>query len=158
MGLHIVNLQTIPVFRANRPERDVHASIGNETGIRVMARMMRNVLLVDDEPEICILISAVLRRSGSRCVFAHTLADGLRIVDSGTRFDAAFLDANLPDGPGYSLISRIKARSPGAVCVAISAMDTEGTNAKAAGADIFVPKPLGRRAILDSLRSKGFMT
>lgn len=114
------------------------------------------VLLVDDEPEICALLSAMLQRSGVPCMIAHNLAEGRRALDAGGRFDAAFIDVNLPDGPGYSLIPRIKARSPGAVCIAISAVDTEGENAKAAGADTFVPKPLNRQAIFGSLRQLGF--
>ncbi|HRD51383.1 MAG TPA: response regulator, partial [Flavobacteriales bacterium] len=65
-------------------------------------------------------------------------------------------DVNLPDGPGYSLIPLIKSRSPGAVCIAISAVDTEAENATAAGADTFVPKPLNRQAIFGSLRQLGF--
>lgn len=119
---------------------------------------MHNVLLVDDEPEICMLLCAMLKRSGANCVFAHTVEEARRVVSSGTLFDAAFLDANLPDGMGYSLIPSIKTKSPSTVCVAISAMDTEGVNAKAAGADTFVAKPLSRQVILDSLRSLGFNT
>ena len=123
-----------------------------------MLRSINNVLLVDDEPEICMLLSAMLRRNGAQCFSAHTLEEAKKVVASGLRFDAAFLDANLPDGMGYTLIPAIKSHSPDSACVAISAMDTEGANAEAAGADTFVAKPLSRQAIMDALRKLGFNT
>ena len=116
---------------------------------------MKNALLIDDEKEICVLLCAMLKRTGTTCMFAHSLDEGREALKRGT-FDAVFLDVNLPDGLGYDLIPDIKASSPEARCIAISAMDSEGGRAVEAGADVFIPKPFNRSVIFSSIRELGF--
>lgn len=116
---------------------------------------MRQALLIDDEKEICELLCAMLKRTGTECTFAHSLEEGRRAL-GGVNFDAVFLDVNLPDGLGYELIPEIKAASPDARCIAISAMDNERSRAVAAGADVFIPKPFNRSVIFSSIRELGF--
>lgn len=116
---------------------------------------MRNALLIDDEKEICELLCAMLKRHGTTCMFAHSLDEGRKALKRGS-FDAVFLDVNLPDGLGYDLIPDIKATSPDARCIAISAMDSEGDRAVKAGADVFIPKPFNRSVIFSSMRDLGF--
>lgn len=116
---------------------------------------MKNALLVDDEPEICLLLGNMLRRSGTRCVFAHSLAEG-RLALRTTHFDVVFLDVHLPDGLGYELVPEIKAVDPTTRSIAISALDAEGPRALGAGADLFIPKPFDRTTILTSIRDLGF--
>jgi len=115
---------------------------------------MKNALLVDDEPEICLLLSNMLRRAGMHCVLAHSVKDGRKAL-SEQHFDIVFLDVNLPDGLGYELVPGIKADSPGTRSIAISAMDTEGPKAIAAGADRFIAKPFNRATIFASIRDLG---
>lgn len=116
---------------------------------------MKNALLVDDEQEICELLCAMLRRTGAQCHFAHSLAEGRAALAHDT-YDAVFVDVNLPDGLGYDLIPEIKAKTPDARCIAISAMDAERGRAVAAGADVFIPKPFNREIIFSSMRELGF--
>ncbi len=116
---------------------------------------LKYALLVDDEPEICLLLANILRRTGTECAIAHSLEAG-RAALLTTHFDAVFLDVHLPDGLGYDLIAEIKASQPGARAIAISAMDNERTRAVAAGADLFVSKPFNRAIILSSIRELGF--
>jgi len=118
-------------------------------------RVMRNALLVDDEQEICELLCAMLRRTGTQCYFAHSLAEGRAALEQA-KYDAVFVDVNLPDGLGYELIPEVKAVSPHARCIAISAMDSERGRAVAAGADVFIPKPFNREIIFSSIRTLGF--
>ncbi len=118
-------------------------------------KKMKHALLVDDEQEICQLLSAILRRTGAECDFAHSIAEGRAALANGP-YDAVFLDVNLPDGLGYDLIPEIKAVTPEARCIAISAMDTERNRAVAAGADVFIPKPFNRDIIFSSIRDLGF--
>ncbi|MCC6400363.1 MAG: response regulator [Flavobacteriales bacterium] len=114
-----------------------------------------HALLVDDEEEICLLLSAILKRAGAECHIAHTVAEG-RAALNRTTYDAVFLDVNLPDGLGYELIPEIKAVRPDARCIAISAMDSERDRAVAAGADVFIPKPFNREVIFNNMRRLGF--
>ena len=114
-----------------------------------------NALLVDDEPEICLLLSNVLRREGTRCVVAHSLAEGRTALGTDTHFDMVFLDVHLPDGLGYELVPVIKSTHPSAVSIVVSAMDTEAERAMNAGADLFITKPFDRSTILSSIRTLG---
>lgn len=116
---------------------------------------MKNALLVDDEPEICLLLSNMLRRAGVECVLAHSVAEG-KLALMQQRFDVVFLDVNLPDGMGYELVPHIKANGSTTRSIAISAMDAEGPKALDAGADRFIAKPFDRATILSSISDLGF--
>lgn len=116
---------------------------------------MKNALLVDDEPEICLLLGNMLRRAGVQCVLAHSVEEGRQAL-AKVQFDMVFLDVNLPDGLGYELVPDIKSSNPEARSIAISAMDNEGLNALDAGADVFIAKPFDRAIILSSIRDLGF--
>ena len=85
-------------------------------------------------------------------VIAHSL-EGARERFAEGPFDGVFLDVNLPDGKGYELIPSIRESSPDTRVIVISAMDQEKPNALDAGADLFLPKPLDRRTIVNGLRT-----
>ena len=115
-----------------------------------------NVLLIDDEPEICLLLQAILARQGITSTSANSLAEARENLKLGT-FDGVFLDVNLPDGKGYDLIPELKATYPDIRVIAISAMDQERSSAMKAGTHLFLPKPLNLRTILDSLKEVGLV-
>lgn len=117
--------------------------------------MMKHALLVDDEPDICQLLSNMLRRVGAACDMAHSVEQAKAKLKSGT-YDAVFLDIHLPDGLGYDVIPEARKRNPEARLIAISAVDAERSNAVNAGADLFVPKPFNRETILRSIQELGF--
>lgn len=108
------------------------------------------ILLVDDEPDICSLLTAMLERSGIGTFSAHTLAEARHALESGP-YDAIFIDIHLPDGMGYDLIPAIRRKSPGSKVIAISAVEGEGGHAMRAGVDLFLPKPFTRRLVLEKL-------
>jgi two-component system OmpR family response regulator len=110
------------------------------------------LLLVDDEEEICLLLSAMLAQFGIASVTAHSVTDAEAHFAQGP-FHGVFLDVNLPDGKGYDLIPALRRSSPGARVIVISAMDQERESALDAGADLFLAKPLDRRAVLEGLSS-----
>lgn len=115
---------------------------------------MHKVLLIDDETEICFLLSNVLRRAGAQCALAHSLAEGRSALAQGV-YDAVFLDIHLPDGLGYDLIPEIRKQQPDARVIAISAVDNERMAAADRGADLFIPKPLSKDIVLNGLRMLG---
>lgn len=118
------------------------------------SRPVMNVLLIDDEPEICFLVRNVLLRAGIQCQLAHSIAEGRKKLEAGN-FLAVMLDIHLPDGKGYQLIPEIRAVQPGARVIAISAVDQERENATGRGADLFIAKPFNRSSILGGLRALG---
>ncbi len=113
-----------------------------------------NVLLIDDETEICFLLKNMLRREGFVCDMAHSMAQGREQLESGT-YQAIFLDIHLPDGLGYHMIPEIREKQPTAQVIAISAVDNEKRHATDKGADLFISKPFDKGSILGGLRSLG---
>ena len=117
---------------------------------------VKHVLIVDDEADICLLLSGLLRRLGYQPTCAHFLEEGRQCI-SRQHFDAIFLDLNLPDGVGFDLLSAIKGRSVlvSPKVVMISAFDgmAERKRATDQGADYFMGKPFTRKTVEQALES-----
>jgi two-component system, OmpR family, response regulator len=113
-----------------------------------------NILVIDDEPEICLLLRAILAGQGSTSASANSLAEAREILLKES-FNVVFVDVNLPDGKGYELIPEIKRLGPDVRVIVISAMDQERKGSMDAGADAFLSKPLYRHTILQSLKDLG---
>ena len=68
----------------------------------------KKLLLVDDEPELLKLVSAILADEGFRfLVTAAGMKEGLAAVQA-EKPDLAILDVCLPDGDGFSLMEQIR--------------------------------------------------
>jgi DNA-binding response OmpR family regulator len=114
------------------------------------------VLIIDDETDICYLLSTLLRKINLDAVFVHTIAEArlkLQEVNPGV----IFLDNHLPDGMGVDFISHIKNMLPETKIAMITAHDTAMDREKALkeGADFFIGKPFSRgtiHGILESLK------
>lgn len=119
-----------------------------------IADVWMDVLLIDDEAEICLLLDNLLRRKGFRCDTAHSMEEGRERLATG-RYQAVFLDIHLPDGLGYQLIPEIRDKQPEAQVIAISAVDNERVHAQEQGADLFIPKPFNKSSILGGLHTLG---
>lgn len=116
---------------------------------------MENVLLVDDEVEICLLLSGILQREGFNTSYALSLKEARERLSSGS-YEVVFLDLNLPDGVGYQLIPAIRDLKEDTKIVVVSAYDVERKKAEEKGADYFVAKPFTRTKILDVLKQLAF--
>jgi len=112
------------------------------------------MLLVDDEPEILLLMRAILARQGIDSTGAGSLGEARRNL-AMNNYDGVILDVNLPDGKGYDLIPEIKRTWPHVRVIVISAMDQERAGSMKAGADAFLSKPMDRPTILQSLKDVG---
>lgn len=110
-----------------------------------------NVLLVDDEREICTLLVSILTRAGIGAVATGSLSGAREALAQGT-FNAVFLDVHLPDGIGYDLLPLIRRDHPASKVIMISAVDSEADAAMRKGVDLFLPKPFTKQTILDKLQ------
>lgn len=108
----------------------------------------KRVLIVDDEADICLLLSSLLRRLGYHTTCAHFLEEGRRCLRN-QEFDAVFLDLNLPDGLGFDLLPTIKLAGNCTKVIMISAFDgiAERKRASEQGADYFIGKPFTRKSV-----------
>ncbi len=108
-----------------------------------------NVLIVDDEKDICYLLSKLLKAGGEvKTDMVNSLHEAAEIIKNKIP-QVVFLDNHLPDGLGVNFISKIKERLPLAKVIMITAHDTEQDREKALayGADAFVGKPFTRDII-----------
>jgi two-component system, NtrC family, response regulator PilR len=101
------------------------------------------VLIVDDEPDICELLSITLERMDLAPRVAGSIGAAQRLLKT-ERFDLCLTDMRLPDGDGLDLVKWIQQYSasvPVAVITAHGNMET-AVRALKLGAFDFVSKPL----------------
>ena len=107
---------------------------------------LKQVLIIDDEADICLLLARKLQKKGLDATYATSLREGFSKFNA-TRPDFLILDHNLPDGYGLDNIDRFRKANPKVRIVVISAMINLGEAAYKAGADLFSPKPISFRDI-----------
>lgn len=82
----------------------------------------KKILIIDDEPDLCLLLKDYFLRRNYEVVISHALNEGKKLINS-IRPDVIFLDNNLPDGPGWSIAGFIAASFPSIYLVLVSAFD-----------------------------------
>jgi len=106
--------------------------------------MLPLALVVDDEPDICKLLTLTLQRMDVDCHTAANLAEAKRLLTQN-RYDFCLTDLRLPDGDGLQLVEHIQngihSELPVAVITAHGNMDT-AIKALKLGAFDFVSKPV----------------
>lgn len=120
--------------------------------------MNTDVLIVDDEIDICYLLSVILKNKNFTVTYVNTIneAEKRLAIDNPS---ILFIDNNLPDGDGVDLIERVKKDHPQIKIVMITAHDTRADRERALsrGANVFIGKPFTTETIyktLDVLFSK----
>jgi two-component system, NtrC family, response regulator PilR len=101
------------------------------------------VLVVDDEPDLCELLSITLKRMELDPRTAATVGAAQRMLKTD-RFDLCLTDMQLPDGDGLELVRWIQQYSPSVPVAVITAHGNMETAVRALklGAFDFVSKPL----------------
>lgn len=114
----------------------------------------KNVLIIDDEEELCMLMEMVLERQHFHSMSIHKLNTALDTIEQ-YRPDYIFLDNHLPDGMGVNAIQDIVTRYPQVKIVMMTAYNDKQINEKAiqAGASYFLHKPFNRNNIENIIKS-----
>src|ERR1700681_1531175 len=101
------------------------------------------VLVVDDEPDLCELLSITLQRMELSPRTASNVATAQRMLKA-EQFDLCLTDMQLPDGDGLELVKWIQQYSPSVPVAVITAHGNMETAVRALklGAFDFVSKPL----------------
>lgn len=111
-----------------------------------MTKQQPLVLLVDDEPDLCMLMQMTLSRIGIKTHMAHRLAQAKHFL-SEYKYHACITDLNLPDGNGIELVKYVTQnypKTPIAVLTAYANMDI-AISALKSGAFDFVSKPINQQ-------------
>jgi signal transduction histidine kinase/CheY-like chemotaxis protein len=112
------------------------------------------VLLVDDEQDMREHFTEIAQHIGFRCDAASDGDGALRAINENGAYDLYFVDLRMPGMSGIELTRRIKENDAGhAIVIMISATEwnTIESEAKGAGVDMFLPKPIFPSAITDCI-------
>jgi two-component system, OmpR family, response regulator len=117
-------------------------------------------LIIDDETDICYLLSSILRQKDFQTVFAGSISEAEKILDEDPGHSIIFLDNHLPDGLGVNYILSLKKRCPTCIIVMITAHDTVTDRKKAEehGVDFFIGKPFTKEIIFKTLDASSRLT
>jgi len=104
------------------------------------------VHVIDDEPEICEVLTEILEQAGARVTTSSSAADGLAAMRRSPP-DALLCDIGLPDHDGYGFITALRAlpfeqggRVP-AVALTARARPEDRKRALSAGFQLHLTKP-----------------
>jgi len=100
-------------------------------------------LVIDDEPDICELLTLTLGRMDIRTETAADVA-GAKALLGASQFDLCLTDMRLPDGDGLELVEWMQTHAPGVPVAVITAHGNVETAVQALklGAFDFISKPL----------------
>ncbi|MEP2987631.1 MAG: sigma-54 dependent transcriptional regulator [Parasphingorhabdus sp.] len=113
------------------------------------------LLLIDDEPAQCRLISALASRAGFRTIFARDAETAVATLGTqdGMMLDAIILDHWVPGSEATDLIAELKARRPALPILMLTAVGSieEAVDAVRAGATDYLIKPVAPEQLLQAL-------
>lgn len=115
--------------------------------------LKHEILLIEDERNICNFIMTTLRTQDYKVTFASNAVNGLSLAASGCP-DLILLDLGLPDMDGLDVIRSIRKWSNIPIIV-ISArtQEKEKVDALDAGADDYITKPFGTSELMARIRT-----
>jgi CheY-like chemotaxis protein len=114
------------------------------------------VLIVEDEPDTVALLRFIFGREAIAVETATDIEQAFQKIESGTRFDLAILDVDLPDGDGREVCRWMRQlpqlREIPVVVVSGYALEADRLASLEAGADAHIAKPFSPRRLLDQVR------
>ena len=110
-------------------------------------------LIIDDESDICFLLSNILRNNNLDVQFVNSISEGKLFLKKNSP-QLLFLDNHLPDGYGVDFISYVKKEHADIKIVMVTAHDTPEDRGKALkeGADVFISKPFSASEIKKAIQ------
>jgi DNA-binding response OmpR family regulator len=116
--------------------------------------MSKRVLIIEDEAELCRLISARLRSAGYQ---THLAPDGMTAIQAAqsNRPDLVILDLMLPAGGGLGVLKRlrmsVKTNTIPVLILTGITDDSKRREVLAEGADSYLQKPYEPTALLEEV-------
>src|ERR1044072_1111515 len=118
---------------------------------RVMQKKI-NPLIVDDEIDVCYLLSSILKYKNLQASYVNSIGEAKKALKEH-HHSIIFLDNHLPDGFGVNFIDEVRKLDPHVKIVMITAHDTSNDRNKAyeLGVDQFIGKPFSRETIYNAI-------
>ncbi len=116
----------------------------------------QHALVVDDDLEMCKLIQAILHSADTEALISTDSAHAVELLHN-QKFDAVFLDVNMPPPDGIELTRLIRASGPNQKTPVIIVTGEEDPSVVSrgfqAGATFFLFKPINRERLLNLSRA-----
>ncbi len=121
--------------------------------VEITKQMILTALIIDDEIDICYLLSGILKQKNCYTNYVNNLAEATIELQNNSPV-IVFLDNHLPDGLGINFVDHIKRNYPLIKIVMITAYDTNADRqeAIAKGVDVFIGKPFTKEEINKTLQ------
>jgi DNA-binding response OmpR family regulator len=123
---------------------------------RAVAEGRPEILIVDDEPEVCWALRRLLSKSGFVATMAHSGREAMSLFNT-RRFPLVFLDAKLPDLDGLEIAQQMRQLNREVYIVLLSGYfsghDRAVHEAQAGGlVQHFVGKPFRHEEVIEIAR------
>lgn len=111
------------------------------------------ILIIDDDINLCNILSEVLEKAGNRCIVSYSFKDAIQKIEK-EKPDVIFLDLNLPDKKGLDALKAIKGSCGELSVIIITGYATieNAVEAIKAGAFDYLVKPLDKEKIILTLQ------
>jgi len=114
---------------------------------------VENVLLIDDDVELCSMLTDYLGRHGFRITAVHRGDTGLKTAQ-GKQWALVLLDVMLPGLDGFEVLRQLRSTSPVRVLLLTArGDDVDRIVGLEIGADDYLPKPFNPRELLARMRA-----
>src|SRR5690349_17300540 len=114
---------------------------------------MDKILIIDDDEELCELVSEYLGGEGFDVDCVNDGESGLRKAESG-EYDMAVLDVMLPRMNGFDVLKNLRKGSQlPVIMLTARGDDVDRISGLEAGADDYLPKPFNPRELAARLRA-----
>lgn len=143
--------QAAPPGFPHQHESDREGTGAQEHGFT--GRLLRKVLIVDDEEDLAFMAEALLSSEGLDVVVAHTAMAALEILAQDQDIDAIFSDVMMPGMTGLQLADAVRELYPRVKIVLTSGYTLPALLANRQAHYLFAPKPYRIDTVLKLLRS-----
>lgn len=111
------------------------------------------VLIVDDQENMCWILSKVLSSAGFSIKTANTAKDALSIADKN-KIHAAIIDYRLPDNNGFDLFLDLRERNKNFPCLLITSYGSSKLHEEALrlGFDAYFDKPFDNEVLVIAIK------
>lgn len=118
----------------------------------------KNILVVEDDESSAYLLGTFLKETGASITFTTGGNEAVDFVREHPETDLVLMDIHLPDKDGFTATREIKAFARNVVVIAQTAyaFSMDHQEAKRAGCDAYLTKPLNMSLLLDKM--DGYLT
>lgn len=117
--------------------------------------IMNNVLIIDDDKELCALMKKCVEQENMSAIIAHGGMEGLRLIDENNgSCSLVILDVMMPDLDGFQLLQKIRETNNVPVLMLTAKSDErDKVSGLRLGADDYLTKPFSINELMARVNS-----